>query len=50
MRESLVAAEVNFMSEGIPSLACMTVCTFIPPFFAGLGMTSTPLNRRLENR
>mgnify|MGYP004715003665 CR=1 FL=1 len=33
MKESLVAAEVNFMSEGPPALACMTVCTFIPPFF-----------------
>ena len=33
MKESLVAAEVNFISEGTPSLACMTVCTFIPSFF-----------------
>ena len=33
IKESFVAAEVNFISEGTPSFAWITVCTFIPPFF-----------------
>ena len=33
MKESLVAAEVNFISEGTPSFACITVWTLMPPFF-----------------
>ena len=33
INESFVGAEVNFMSDGTPSLACMTVCTLMPPFF-----------------
>lgn len=50
IKESLVAADVNFISEGTPSLACMTACTFMPPFFLPvLGYRPTPLNSRLEN-
>ena len=49
MKESLVAADVNFMSEGTPSLAWMTVCTLIPPFFFPvLGCLPAPLKIRLE--
>ena len=32
IKESLVVSEVNFVSEEPLSLACMTVCTFIPLF------------------
>lgn len=50
MKLSFVAADVNFMSEGTPSLACMIVWALIPPFFFPvLGCLSTPLKRRLEN-
>ena len=50
MKESWVAAEVNFISEGTPSFAWITVCTLIPPFFLPfLGWRPTPLNSRLEN-
>ena len=50
MKESLMAAEVNFMSEGTPSLAWITVCTLIPPFFLPvLGCRPTPLKSRFEN-
>lgn len=31
--KNFIAAEVNFISDGTPSLAWMTVCTLIPPFF-----------------
>ena len=49
MKESLMAAEVNFMSEGTPSLAWITVCTLIPPFFLPvLGCRPTPLKSRFE--
>ena len=51
MNESFVAADVNFMSEGTPSLAWMTVCTLIPPFFFPVfGWRPTPLKSRFENR
>lgn len=51
MNESFVAAEVNLISDGTPSLACMTVCTLIPPFFLPVfGWRPTPLNIRFENR
>lgn len=48
---SCVAADVNCTSHGTPSLACMVVCTFMPPFFLPvLGFLPTPLKMRLENR
>ena len=50
MKESLVAAEVNCTSQGTPSLACITECTLIPPFFFPvLGCRPTPLKIALEN-
>ena len=50
MKLSFVAADVNFMSDGTPSLAWMFVCTFIPPFFLPVfGLRPTPLKSRLEN-
>ena len=43
-----MAADVNFISEGTPSLACMTVCTFYTPFlFAGFGMTAHALEQQI---
>lgn len=50
MNESLVAAEVNCTSQGTPSLACITECTLMPPFFFPvLGCRPTPLKMALEN-
>ena len=50
MNESLVAAEVNCTSQGTPSLACITECTLMPPFFFPvLGCLPTPLKIALEN-
>lgn len=50
MKLSFVAADVNFMSDGTPSLAWMFACTFIPPFFLPVfGLRPTPLKSRLEN-
>jgi hypothetical protein len=50
MNESFVAAEVNCTSQGTPSLACITECTLIPPFFLPvLGCRPTPLKIALEN-
>lgn len=49
MKESLVAAEVNCTSQGTPSLACMTECTLMPPFFFPvLGCRPTPLKKASE--
>lgn len=51
MNESFVAADVNRISDGTPSLAWITVCTLIPPFFLPLlGCRPTPLKNRLENK
>lgn len=48
MKESRVAAEVNFMSKGTPSLACMTsVHLYVPFLLAGLGMTSHTLEQKV---
>ena len=50
MNESLVAAEVNCTSQGTPSLACITECTLMPPFFFPvMGCLPTPLKIALEN-
>ena len=50
IKEPLMADEVNFMSDGTPSLACITECTLIPPFyFPVLGCRPAPLNSRFEN-
>ena len=51
MKESLVAAEVNFISEGTPSLACMTVLYLYTSFLlAGLGMTSNTLEQEIREK
>lgn len=51
MKLSLVAADVNLISEGTPSFAWMLVWTFMPPFFFPVfGWRPTPLKIRLENR
>lgn len=42
-----MGAEVNFMSDGTPSLACMMVCTWMPPFFLPVsGMTPHTLEQQ----
>lgn len=50
MKESFVAADVNFTSQGTPSLAWITECTFMPSFFFPvLGCLPTPLKITLKN-
>ena len=51
MAQQELAADVNLISLGTFSLANISVCTFIPPFFLPvLGLRPTPLKTKLENR
>lgn len=55
MKESFVAADVNFTSQGTPSLAWITECTFMPPLchlyaaflLPGIGMSADSLENHV---
>lgn len=50
IKESLVTADINLISEGTLALACMTRVHLYAPFlFASLWMTTHTLEQQIEN-